>query len=348
MAIRRIKIRKKWRYQARVAFGGRRRSRVCVTREAARDAEAELLRQLKAEAGVAEDGANAPATVRALFEFYVADPEARGKGPDPIGRAIQTARGVGKVLPETLDRPVREFGDRVIFAFRQARDRAGVKPATINRDLRTLRAMLKKARSEYRFPVGAFLPEDETRVRWLRPEEEILVLEPIRSPFREMAKLASLTLMRLTEIRRLRREQVYLDQGIVQLPRAKGGARVVVLSAAAQKILKGQLEHKTSEWVFPNAKDRPYSRVHVSRVFRRAARAVGLRDFHFHDLRHHGATMALNAGFTAPIVQALGGWKSEKMMRRYAAVTDQTLRRAAEAVAGNELVSPEPVPVKTQ
>ena len=140
-----------------------------------------------------------------------------------------------------------------------------------------------------------------------------------------------------------------LDQGIIQLPLAKGRARVVVLSAAAQKILRAQLEGRgTSEWVFPNPKDRPYSRVHVSRVFRRAARAAGLRDFHFHDLRHHGATMALNAGFTAPIVQALGGWKSEKMMRRYAAVTDQTLRRAAEAVAGNEPVSPQSAPVKAK
>jgi len=61
------------------------------------------------------------------------------------------------------------------------------------------------------------------------------------------------------------------------------------------------------------------------------ARSAGLRDFHFHDLGHHGATMALNAGFTAPIVMALGGWKTEWMMRRYASVTDQTLRRAAEA-----------------
>jgi hypothetical protein len=32
---------------------------------------------------------------------------------------------------------------------------------------------------------------------------------------------------------------------------------------------------------------------------------------------------------------ALGGWRSERMMRRYAAVTDETLRRAAEAVARN-------------
>jgi integrase len=77
-------------------------------------------------------------------------------------------------------------------------------------------------------------------------------------------------------------------------------------------------------------------------VFRLATQTAGLRDFHFHDLRHHGATVALNAGFRAPIVMALGGWKTERMMRRYAAVTDQTLRRAAEAVAGNEGGAPGP------
>jgi MFS family permease len=35
-------------------------------------------------------------------------------------------------------------------------------------------------------------------------------------------------------------------------------------------------------------------------------------------------------------VMALGGWKTERMMRRYAAVTDATLRAAAEAVSGAE------------
>jgi hypothetical protein len=49
-----------------------------------------------------------------------------------------------------------------------------------------------------------------------------------------------------------------------------------------------------------------------------------------------GATMVPNAGFTGEIVMALGGWKSGQMMRRYAAVTDQTLRAAAEAVSGHE------------
>jgi integrase len=111
----------------------------------------------------------------------------------------------------------------------------------------------------------------------------------------------------------------------------------VILSVEAQKIVRAQLEaHPGSDWIFPGAGGRPYERSYVGRVFQRAAKAAGLRDFHFHDLRHHGATMALNRGFTAPIVMALGGWKTERMMRRYAAVTDQTLRAAAEAVSGNE------------
>ena len=110
----------------------------------------------------------------------------------------------------------------------------------------------------------------------------------------------------------------------------------MILNAEAQKILRGQLEDQESEWVFPGP-DGPYDRSYVGRVFRKAARGAGLKDFHFHALRHHGATTALNKGFTGPIVMTLGGWKTERMMRRYAAVTDQTLRAAAEAVSGAEL-----------
>jgi integrase len=195
--------------------------------------------------------------------------------------------------------------------------------------------MLKRARPDFRFRAGAFFPEDETRVRWLRPDEEILVLETMPSPFRKIAKLAALTLMRLSEIRTMRRDMVHLEQGVVLLPQAKAGARPVILNEAARKIVQEQLEGHAGEWVFPNADGRPYDRGLVSKHFRRAARAAGLRDFRFHDLRHHGATMALNAGYSSPIVMALGGWKTERMMRRYAAVTDPTLRAAAEAVSGN-------------
>lgn len=335
MAVRHIKVHGRWRWQARVAFRGARTSRLCETKQEARQAEAELLQRLKAAAGQADAEGAQPATLRRLCEAYAADLEARGKGPDTVGRAAGTAKALEAVLPDLMDRPLTEVKAADVFGFRQARARAGIKPGTINRDLRSLRAMLKRARPEFRFPGGAFAPEDETRVRWLRPEEEIIVFAGMPSPFREMARLAALTLMRLGEIVRLRCEQVRLEQGVVALPRAKAGARHVVLSGEAQEILATHLDSHRSEWVFPAPHGAPYSRVHVSRVWRKAARAGGLKDFHFHDLRHHGATVALNAGFTAPVVMALGGWKTERMMRRYAAVTDKTLRAAAEAVAGN-------------
>src|SRR5262249_54092459 len=135
-----------------------------------------------------------------------------------------------------------------------------------------------EARPDYRFPSGAFFPEDETRVRWLRPDEEILVLDTMPSPFREIAKLAAMTLMRLSEIRLLRREMVHVEQGVVLLPRAKAGARPVVLSQDAQKLLQRQLELNNKAWVFPSPDGVPYSRVHVSRVFRKATRGAGLRE----------------------------------------------------------------------
>ena len=316
--------------------------------------EGELYRTIREEAAQADQAGQRPATVRALLDLYVKNLEDRRKSPETVGRARETVKTIARVLPDLLDRPVGAIADADILEFVAAREREGqivveivagekrtrrvpLRPGTVTRDLTTLRAALKRVRPDFRAPTEAFGKQDDTRVRWLRPEEEILVFDAMPAPCREMAQLAALTLMRLSEVRTLRRSQVRLEQGVVELPTTKTEPRYVVLSGAAQKILRSVLERQTtSEWVFPNPDGRPYSRVHVSRVFRKAARAAGLRDFHFHDLRHHGATMALNKGFTAPIVMALGGWKTEKMMRRYAAVTDQTLRAAAEAVSGME------------
>jgi len=123
----------------RVAYKGHRRAQVCRTKEEARQAEAELLRELKAEAAREEQEGARPATLKTLFEYHVADLDARGKGPDTIGRAVATAKAVEALVPDWLNAPVGRIRDRDVFTFRQARLRAGAKPSTINRDLRTLR-----------------------------------------------------------------------------------------------------------------------------------------------------------------------------------------------------------------
>jgi hypothetical protein len=87
---------------ARVAYKGRRRAKVCRTKDEARHAEGELLRDLKAEAAREEQEGARPATVKMLFEFYVADLEARGKSRDTIGRAAARARAR---VPRNAGRP---------------------------------------------------------------------------------------------------------------------------------------------------------------------------------------------------------------------------------------------------
>ena len=212
-----------------MAYRGLRKSTIRDSKDQARTAEAELLQELKAKAGQAAQQAEEPATLRSLFEAYAENLEARGKGAETVGRAVETARAFERLMPDLIDRPVTKIREADIFAFRKARtdtslsalalrERAealrragkatraeaferkaidrqsrGTKPGTINRDLRTLRAMLKRTVPDFRFPSGVFFQDDETRVRWLRPEEELLVLETMRSPFREIAKLAALT-----------------------------------------------------------------------------------------------------------------------------------------------------------
>ncbi len=353
MAIKQVKVRGKKRWQARVAYQGERLSRLCESKDAAKAAEAELLQGLRAAAEQTAQDEAAPATLALLCETYVLDLEARGKAPDSIDRAKDTAKRLARCFGTRMHEPIGTFTEADVYAFRAARMRqwakrgktakdgtqptlaGGVKASTINRDMRTIRAMLKRVLPDFRFPAKVFLPEDDTRVRWLKPEDELIVFATMPAPFGDMARLAAITMMRLTEIRTLRREQVDLAQGVVTLPRTKTVPRHVVVSAEARAILARALETAQGDTLFPNPDGHPYSRGYIGRVWRTAARAAGLTDFHFHDLRHHGATMALNAGFTAPIVMALGGWKTERMMRRYAAVTDKTLRAAAEAVSGN-------------
>ena len=106
MSVRQVKVHGRKVWQARVAYHGLRKSAVRDSKSAARDAEAELRRELQGQHARAEQGRQAPATLKALFEAYVADLEARGKGAETVGRAAQTATAVEAILPDLLNRPV--------------------------------------------------------------------------------------------------------------------------------------------------------------------------------------------------------------------------------------------------
>ena len=53
------------------------------------------------------------------------------------------------------------------------------------------------------------------------------------------------------------------------------------------------------------------------KAFRRCLSKAEIRDFHFHDLRHTGATKLAKQGWSVLELSAQGGWKTTSMLKRY-------------------------------
>lgn len=55
-----------------------------------------------------------------------------------------------------------------------------------------------------------------------------------------------------------------------------------------------------------------------TRDFERACKAVGIEDFHWHDLRHTWASWHVQRGTPLMVLKELGGWETVEMVQKYA------------------------------
>lgn len=312
--------------------GGRRLSKAASTYDEAQAIKRAWL--LSGGAPLPEEAIpTAEATLEDALRAYVADLAARRKDAQ---RAKQVIAALRALPGQLLGLPLSRVTVASLYGFRQAREDAGLKPNTIIRDLRVLRATLRKARPDLRVPADVFPRENLTRVRVLQPAEEARVFPRLAEPFRTMARLAALTLMRLSDVRTLEVDMLQLEQGVIFLPKTKTDPRPVILGDEAIALLTAQLARRSAEspYVFASPRTgRPYTRWTVSAQWRRAARAAGLTHFTFHDLKHHGATIAATNGANDAALMALGGWRRPEQIRRYAAVVSGRMRELANGIA---------------
>ena len=68
-------------------------------------------------------------------------------------------------------------------------------------------------------------------------------------------------------------------------------------------------------------------------AFNAAVTAAGIKDFHFHDLRHTAATYLAQDGATEQQLRAIGGWKSN-VVNRYVHLAAEDSKVALEKLAG--------------
>jgi integrase len=246
---------------------------------------------------------------------------------------------------------VEEFGDVPLADLRLARldpwwarILAEGHPSAANKLRSRLRNMLSVAvRWELiqRNPVAQLRKAREAapRVRWLTPEQRASLLAHANPRLRLYILTAAYTAGRRRSVRYLRERDIDLAVGIVTFRGTKNGDDVTVpLNSVLRAELELRLTGNPDAYVL-----HPYqSLASIGQAFRRLCRRLGIRDFHYHDLRHDCATALISQGASLRIVQEFLGHRTPAMSARYGHVQPAVLKDFAERLYGAQLATSGP------
>lgn len=203
-----------------------------------------------------------------------------------------------------------------------------IKPATVNRELACLRAMINhfiRSDALVKNPVSRvkFFKEDNEQTRVVSPDEERLYLMACSQPLRDFAIIMVETGMRPEEVSRMERRNVHLDKGYIFNPygKTKAARRKLPLSQRAMSVLRSRLENNDSEFVFPGMRCGKNPQTHIVKLtngHKAAIKRAGIEPFRLYDLRHTFATRAVEAGVDLMTLAALLGHSRIQMVMRYA------------------------------
>ncbi|MEM4732305.1 MAG: tyrosine-type recombinase/integrase [Desulfurococcaceae archaeon] len=241
-----------------------------------------------------------------------------------------------------------------IESYKQERLKEGVSPKTINNELATLRAILRKAKElgliHFDLPKISLLKVSNERVRYLLPEEVDRLISNLPDWLKPMVEFALYTGLRAGELTSLKWDMVDFASSSLQLPASlsknKETARIP-LNSRAIEILKEIKEKQEKSgighgYVFTNSKGEPYSEGGYRKAFNNALRKSNIVDFRFHDLRHTFASWLAMKGVDLYTIQHLTRHKSTNMVKRYAHLSPEHLREAVKKLEDIPKVIPFP------
>jgi integrase len=287
----------------------------------------------KGEVGIAERKA-APA-FRELAKRFIAHVEARHENKP------QTVQFYAAKLNRLLEYPpiagaqVDRIDEGIIEGYVVAR-RASVGPATVNRELATLRRMLRLAhewKEIQRVPRIRLLTGERERDFVLSRQLETIYLAACPQPLHDLAVLMLESGLRIGEALRLEWADVTLTPingarfGFLRVRegKSKNARRIVPLTDRAAAMLYARANSRTSPYVFANREGRPYLGTSINHLHQSACapKVDGKRkrifpvDFVLHSLRHTMLTRLGESGVDAFTIMRIAGHSSIVVSQRY-------------------------------
>lgn len=243
--------------------------------------------------------------------------------------------------PELKDAPLSAIDIDVIQELRGMLIDEGKAPATVDRYMACLRAILRKCAYEWRYidappkvPMHNSRPGEPdwlTREQFKRLKSELPLHLNLAAEFAVHTGLRMRSMLGLTWDRiDLRKRRAWVPGAGMKGKEALG----IPLSRPAVKALrKLKTANPTGAHVF-QYDGKPVDDCNTAAFMKARGRANLPPEINWHSLRHTFASWAVQEGVTLHELMQLGGWKSYSMVLRYAHLAPDHLAKAAEKVAG--------------
>src|SRR5262249_24818788 len=219
--------------------------------------------------------------------------------------------------------------------------RQKVSPASVNRELATLRRLLGLA---YEWKVIDRIPvltgeRNREFVLGHDREGEYLALCP--QPLFDAAVLLLETGLRIGELVSLEKSDIHLEPsngakfGYLQVRggKSKNARRTISLTARASTMLRARIASNESKWVFPgkDGKARAFVATSLNHQHCKIRAKVGLPDdFVLHSMRHTFLTRLGEAGVDAFTIMRIAGHSSITVSQKYVHPSSEAMERAFE------------------
>lgn len=239
-----------------------------------------------------------------------------------------------KIISQRLANvPLREINRDIIDAAR-TKLAEGLSKTTVNYYMGVLRAILRKAHSEWGWldalPKVPMYKRVLDEPQWLTRAQLKTLLKHLPPHSADLAIFAVATGLRKANITGLTWDRVDLKRKTAYIPgsEAKAGRGIpVALNDDAIDVLK-RWRGKHDRWVFTYQGER--IKDVTTRAWRDACKRAGVPGFRFHDLRHTWASWQVQAETPLSVLQEMGGWASFEMVRRYSHLSPGHLQQYAD------------------
>lgn len=290
-------------------------------------------------------------TVEQIAQRYLGRME-EGGGKNLVAKRRQLR---DKLIPALGKERADTLSEQRVNGYKKRRLVEGAQPGTVNRELATLKHMLRDAAQAKDIPVMpcriTMLDEPEGRIVVISEAQERVLLQAAiedHDPHLWLFIQFGLnTAMRHSEMLSARFDQIDWTLNTLFVPKAKAGSRQQPLTRTLVEILRAEREHRDDKdgFVFPTLMpglSLTGHRSHLNRPFERCVERAGVGPAHItpHVMRHTAITRLVEEGVPLPTIQKISGHKTLAMVLRYTHVSG---KHVADAMAKLERTVPEPL-----